>query len=202
MSDLVPPAGRPGRHRPNLVGSHPDEDVRWRLAQHEGDGRFRESLRGDPIPALASPPRGARRQTGRVHEPTPERSIHRASMLGVVRELVEQRRLEIARGAGGSNEHQRRAGLVARSIVERPRHPDRHGTQTVRAPGEARGESTPRLRGDPPEVAGCPIGEAKGGPAGVGGGQHRGRGNGRHHQPDDARTSHVPNGTAGTPRGR
>jgi hypothetical protein len=202
MSDLVPPAGRPGRHRADLVGSHSDEDVRRRLAQHEGDGRFGESLRGDPIPALASPPWGARRQTGRVHEPTPERGVHRASMLGVVRELVEQRRLEVARGAGGANEHQRPAGLVPRSVVEFPRHTDRHGTQAVRAPVEPRGESEPRLPGDPPEVAGCPVGEAQGGPAGVGDGQYRGRGNGRHHERGNARTSHVPNGTAGAPRGR
>ena len=106
----------------------------------------------DPLPRGAAAPRRPARQAGRRAEPLPEGVARRTSALGVVRELVEQRRFEVGGGARRPDEHQGPLGRVPRPVRQFPRDADRHAVQPARARGDRVREALAMPRRHGPEV--------------------------------------------------
>ncbi len=130
-------------------------------------------------------------------KPLPERGAWRASPLGVMGELVEERRLEVRGGPRRPDTHQCLCGFVARPIRQLPGHTDREPTQAIRAGGDRVGESLPFTRSHRAEVLRCLVGEAQSRPGG-----RRGECHERHHGADQDRayedhSAHDPNATLG-----
>ena len=137
-------AARPRRDRAELFRVQVDQDVRRRVAEHVRHQWLRRIAPTGSAPR-SSPPRHGRpaRQAGRRRESAPERGARRASALGVVRELVEERRLEVRGGPRRPDEDQARLGLVAGPVRQLPRHADREAVQPARARGDRVDEPLP-----------------------------------------------------------
>ena len=155
--------------------------------------------RSEGIRSQASPPNQAvlAGRPAAVEESTAERGARRTAVLRVVRELVEERRLEVARRPGRADQDQAGFGLVPRPVRELPRHADRHVAHASPPRGEGRREPFPGSGRHLPEVARRLVGEPHGGFDRTRGGDDRHRGDGRQHHQGDAGPAHVSNGTRG-----
>ena len=153
--------------------------------------------RSDGIRSQAAPSRhGVRlREAGRRREPALERGARRASALGVVGELVEERRLEVRGGPRRPDEHQASLGFVAGPVRQLPRDPDREPANRPAHAGTASSnrchasEATARRSSGVSSVNRSPD------PAVAARERHDHRHGADHDRASDARLAHDPNAT-------